>query len=403
MKTKKKLLSLMLIVMLIVSVMPIVLGVDVGTGIGISIDPEEFPPHIWGCDARVVLDDPLQPGRSSLANQTLSERVNNYAFEGEILQWQVLVMDKNKIEQIDEVVATIGSVQGTGNDIEVECNKISLPATVPASCNARILEENLTGSATDSNTQAMYDCRLVVETADSMYGEFFVTVEAIGEDGSAIMDENEFWFLNPVISLSVDGDLEFEDVRPGAVAYSSTLLVGNDADDGSGVLLDMFISGTDFYDSASSDAKCPDKNLLKLSQNIRQRASLGAGNLSSTPHNTTLCDAGSTGLTSNTNADHICYFASNGAYTTATSLNADAEGYRPIVYSNSFTRDFYNDAEIIGGTGPEGTITLGGVSYWAGNVLSPGSEIALTFKLGLPEPCVGNFDSGQLFFWGEAI
>ena len=37
--------------------------------------------------------------------------------------------------------------------------------------------------------------------------------------------------MNPIVALSIDGDLVFEDVRPGTDAYSDTLLVGNDADD----------------------------------------------------------------------------------------------------------------------------------------------------------------------------
>jgi hypothetical protein len=249
----------------------------------------------------------------------------------------------------------------------------------------------------------MYRCTFTVETPDSMYGEYWLTVEAIAEDGSATMDENEFWFLNPTIALSVDGDLTFEDVRPGTVSYSNTLLVGNDADDGSGVLMDMFISGTDFYDLSSSGARCPNTNQLKLSQNLRNDASLGANTATSVAHAATTCSAGTTGLTSDTDSDHICYYATNGAYNTCngagTVENADAECYKPIVYGDHFTRDFYNDAEII----ENDLFSINGILYDAGNVLTPGSEIALTFKLGLPEPCVGNFDSGDIFFWGEAI
>ena len=101
----------------------------------------------------------------------------------------------------------------------------------------------------------------------------------------------------------------------------------------------------------------------------------------------------------------MCYFATSGAYSTAQASNADAEGYVPIVYGDVFTRNFYNDAEIIRnpGTGESGLLDINGINYHAGNTLSPGSEIALTFKLGLPEPCVGNFDSGDIYFWGEAI
>src|SRR3989338_2876570 len=96
-----KIYSLMVMAMLIVSVMPAVFAVDVGTGIGIIIEPEEFPPHIWMCNDRVVYDDDVESGRhTSPADPTrdekLKERVHNYAFEGEQIVWEILVMDKNK-------------------------------------------------------------------------------------------------------------------------------------------------------------------------------------------------------------------------------------------------------------------------------------------------------------------
>ena len=384
--------------MLVASIMPFVLATDTGMDIGLDITPEAFEPLIWGCDSRVVYDDTIESGRSTLGGTPLLERMNNYAFEGEQIVWDVFVMDKNKIEQITDVVATIGDVQGTGNDIEVECYESTLPTTVPANCNARILEEDLTGTNTDSMTQAMYHCVLTVETDASMDGEYWVTVEAISEDASATMDENEYWYLNPTIALSIEGDLSFDEVRPGTISYSSTLLVGNDAADGSGVLLDMFMSGTDFYDSTDSGARCPTTNRLKLSHDLRQAASLGADIAAGTT-STTACNAGTGGLSNVDNNDHICYMATNGAYSTVGAANADAEGYRPIVYSNAFTRDFYNDAEIISND----QLVYNGITYDAGNVLTPGSEIAVTFKLALPEPCVGDFDTGSLYFWGEAI
>ena len=382
--------------MLVLSVMPVAFAVDVGLGVGIIVTPEEFEPLIWSCADRVVYDDTIEDGRTSSAGQTLVERAHNYAFEGEQIQWTVLVMDKNKIEQIDDVVATIGDVQGVGNDVEVECVEITLPTTVPADCNARILEEDLTGTNTDSLTQGYYQCTLTVETPDSMYGEYFITVEAIGEDGSAIMDENDYWFLNPAIALSVDGDLEFDNVRPGTVSYSTTLLVGNDADDGSGVMMDMFISGTDFYDSASSDARCPLTNRLKLGDQTFDGTD---GNADSTQF-TLATDDCNINLGNTEVGDAICYYASQGAYSTDLDPRADAEGYVPINYGDTFSEAFYNDAEVIAGVSE---LTIGAAEYYSGNVLSPGSELAMTFKLGLPEPCVGNFDSGDLYFWGEAI
>jgi len=29
--------------------------------------------------------------------------------------------------------------------------------------------------------------------------------------------------------------------------------------------------------------------------------------------------------------------------------------------------------------------------------------MAITFRLFLPEPCNGDFDTGNIYFWGEAI
>jgi hypothetical protein len=389
--------KIMAILISVLIAFPAVFAASAGFQIGIDITPEEFPPHIWLCDSRIVMDDCVESGRVSDCSMELVERMQNYAFEGEQITWNVLVMDKNKIEEVRDVVATLGRAQGTGNSVEVECGRTSAPSTIPAACNARILEQDLTGTDFKPDTQAFYQCILTVESSNSMYGDFFITVEVMADDGEATIDENEFWFLNPTVALTVEGSLVFDEVRPGTLAYSDSVKVGNDADLGSGVLLDMFISGTDFYDPSSSGAKCPVSNRLKLSDSRRSRAGLGSGTASNTWHMSPngKCQAGSSGLKMD-NADHLCYYAAGGGYTSAAAPNADSEGYRPLVYSDSFSGDFYNDAEIIfNGNFP------GGYSF--GNVLAPGSELAITFKLGLPEPCFGDFSDGRIFFWGEAI
>jgi hypothetical protein len=202
-----------------------------------------------------------------------------------------------------------------------------------------------------------------------MQGEYWVTIEAQDGDGlMGTMDENEYWFFNPFIALGIDGDLTFSDVRPGTFSYSDTLLVTNDAEDSSGVMLDMFISGTDFYDSSSSGARCPDTNQLSL--------------------------------------DAFRYFATNGAYSTSNDLEQDPvdgdrdrdnKGYVNVDYGISFNNPhpFYDNMEILQSqkVGP----------YYTANILAPGADMAVTFRLDLPEPCNGDFDSGQIYFWGEAI
>jgi hypothetical protein len=354
----KTTLALLVLSLLVISVVPSVLAVSVGSGVTPNIEVEEFAPLVWMCDHRVVYDDATEPGRISEDGQRLIERIYNYAFEGEQIEWLVLVMDKNKIDQNIDVYATVGPTQGEGNDIEVNCLRVGWQGNDTfGRCNARILEEQLEWN---SELMDFFRCTFTVETSDSMYGEYWITVEAQdGEGNMGTMDENEYWFLNPVIALKTEGDLTFENVRPGTSSYSSTMLIGNEADAGSGVMMDMFISGTDFYDSSSSGARCPTTNQLSLSA--------------------------------------FRYFATNGAYSTSEDGRADAEGYVPIRYGIGFNNPnpFYNNNEILQAqrVGP----------YWVANTLSPGAEMALTFRLNLPEPCTGNFDTGSIYFWGEAI
>lgn len=374
--------TLLVLSLMVLSVMPTVLAVSIGNGLGVDIITEDFEPEVWMCDQRIVTDDATEPWRITNDGEFLRERFNNYAFEGEAVSWKVLVLDKNGIEKISDVFATIGDVQGAGNDIEVNCkidHILTSEEHIDSRCNARILEEELQSPRFD-NVAAYYTCTLTVETPESMYGEFWVTVEAEDLDGlSGTMAENEFWFFNPVIALSIDGDLTFDEVRPGTSAYSETILIGNDADESSGVLLDMFISGTDFFDSSSSGAKCPTSNTLLL-ENFRYFATSGAYS--------TFGESGPVPV------------GRNGGVGPTSIRDRDLEGYIDIGYGIGFNNPhpFYDGYEII----QQGGAFTGGVGYKA-NVLAPGAEMALTFKLNLPEPCNGDFDAGQIFFWGEAI
>lgn len=394
----RRLLAVMAMAMVVLSLFPTVFATSTGVNTGVDITTEDFPPMVWMCGNRIVTDDNVQGWRNGEGSELL-ERINNYAFEGESIQWEVLVMDKNGAQKVSEVFATIGDTQGAGNDIEANCvEDLGFSVIVEPSCNARILEEDLSNTPLDDATQRYYTCTLTVESPDSMYGEYWITVEAVDLDGlSGTIDENEYWFLNPIISLNLDGDLTFEDVRPGAVSYSDTLLITNDADDGSGVMLDMFISGTDFFDTSSSGAACPDSNVLRLND-------VGPdGALSTSADNDAIID--DTG---------IRYYAVNGAYSTVTDETdddndydpntdryRDNEGYVNIQYGNSFEVAMYTEAEILQAGDP---IMAGlPIDSYRANLLAPGADMALTFKLILPEPCNGDFDSGNIYFWGEAI
>jgi hypothetical protein len=347
--------KLFLVVFAVMLCLPVALAVERGVGTGITMQTEKFPPLVWMCDKRIVLDDFVEPGRISPGGTPLIERVENYAFEGEQIHWLVLVMDKNGIDKVKDVYVTVGPEQGNGEWIEANCQRIGggVQQILPE-CNAKIQEETLT--IFDPLLMSYYDCLFTVESGNVMYGQYWVTVEAVDlDDLSGSMDENEFWFFNPDIALVIDGAINFGIVRPGATSYSDTITVGNGANPFSGVLLDMFISGTDFYDPAHSGAKCPTTNQLALT--------------------------------------NFAYFATNGAYSTQGLACSDLEGYKGIPYGNMISQA----KEIIGcdlyNVGP----------FKPGNSLSPGAEMALTFKLNLPEPCNGDFSDGNIFFWGEAV
>jgi hypothetical protein len=387
----KKIYSMLMMTLLVIALLPMVIAVSFGDGITPDIVTEDFEPLVWHCGHRVAFDDFTEPGRYvddedcttecatddeidpeeraeclEDCREKLLERKNNYAFEGEQISWLVLVMDKNGIEKIQDVYVTLGDVQGEENDIEVNCDYLGdIRKGIKDSCNARILEEEL--DEFDSEVMGYYMCTFTVEGADeitpaggSMYGEYWVTVEAVDIDGEyGIMAENEYWFFNPIVAVNIEGDLIFDDVRPGTSSYSETLLIGNDADPGSGVRLDMFITGTDFYDSSSSPAMCPYTNQLSLSA--------------------------------------FRYYATHGAFSTTADPRSDEEGYVGINYGIGFNdpTPFYDAAEImqVFEVGP----------WYHANILTPGDEMAVTFRLDLPEPCNGDFDTGSIFFWGEAI
>jgi len=302
--------------------------------------------------SRVVLDDFSEPGAMSEGGEKLIERINNYAFEGEQIVWQVLVWDTNSKEKIEDVFVALGNGQ---DNIEANCRKISREGlSFDMFDGENKLEWN-------QDTMQWYNCTLTVEPASSFHGQYFLKVKAINIDGQvASIAEKEYWFLNPVVALGISSTIDFEGVRPGMTVLSKPIIIRNNAESKSGVMLDMFIAGTDFFDPTHTGTMCPDSNVLGL-ENFR-------------------------------------YYAVNGAYNTCDNPSADLQCYNPIPYYVDGAADNSNNGmtRIIDGTkvGP----------YPFGNVLSPGAEILVNLKLRLPEPCTSTeFTQGQIRFFGEAV
>ncbi|MFH1510765.1 MAG: hypothetical protein ABIF10_03670, partial [Candidatus Woesearchaeota archaeon] len=93
-----------------------------------------------------------------LKGNSLDERHNNYAFEGEKIEWVFLVMDKNKIEEIQEVSVTVGpkrsgrledfcalpkeniAIDGIRN--EAAWGNLDFEVDVPGKCDYNVFLEN---------------------------------------------------------------------------------------------------------------------------------------------------------------------------------------------------------------------------------------------------------------------
>jgi len=354
----KKLFGVLIALMMVA--LPLVSAVGIGGDVGIIITPEQFAPRVFlSPHTRVVLDDCTEPGAVSGCGQTMVERVENYAFEGEQIAWNVLVWDKNGKEKISDVYVKVLQAGQTMEFVEANCVRNDALTGL----DGMALYEGEELISWKDTTMRWYTCTFTVETPASMHGEYKIVAEAEDVNGQfGESAESEFWFLNPVIALGIDGSLNFGTVRPGATVKSSTLHIKNNAEANSGVLLDMFIAGTDFYDPSHSGAMCPTSNVLKLS-NFR-------------------------------------YYATLGAYSTCLNAGVDADCYDTIPYfmdGVGATTVNNNMQRIIDGPSISGP-------YKAGNVLSPGADMSINFKLSMPEPCNGgSFSQGSFKIFGEAI
>ena len=371
----------MAILSAVLLLMPAALAAGNGGSVGGTIGVEDFPIKVWQCGDRAVRDESVQPWRISGDGDVLQERNNNYLFEGETYEIDVLVMDKNKIDEV-EVDVVFEAITTGQDDLILNCAPNQINFT---NCNAMIDEEVLDY---DSDTMAGYTCYIEVPDSSIAYGEYELYVQATDHDGiqaPAQFDETSIWFLNPMITVDVQGSLAFSGVRPGTYAYSN-VQVKNDAE--GGVLLDMFIAGEDWDAVDPVQGRCQQVN--------------GAG-------------AEVNGLLNQLSLGAFRYYVENGAfdsrgdaqtdlqnYDAAITRTKDVEGYLNIhrLLNSGFEESMFNEAEIL-----QANPVNGGAAGYLANILYPGSTgMTLTFRLNLPEPCYGNYAAQDGFFiWGEAI
>lgn len=251
-------------------------------------------------------------------------------------------------------------------------------------CNGMIDEEKITEF--DPDTMEMYNCIIEVPDSEEAYGEYELTVQVEDSDGlqpPVGYDETSRWFLNPFIEVSVNGDLNFNDVKPGTSSYSN-VQVKNNAE--GGVVLDMFILGEDWYSPTSKQGRC-----LQDDGKLLNKLPLSA----------------------------FRYYVENGAYNSrqdeevdlerynsAVTRDRDSEGYLNIhkKLNAGFEERMFAEAEILQAN-PIIDPRVPGGRFWAANWLYPGGTgMTLTFRLNLPNPCYGTFKNDDAFhIYGEAI
>lgn len=343
--------------------------------IGGTIGVEDFNPIVWQCGDRMLWDEEIQPWRVSGDDEELFERNANYIFTGERYQVDVVVFDKNKIQDV-VVDLTLNGVQ---NDYEVNCVPIDSRQVVFADCNARIDEESITRF--DSTTMKAYQCTL---TAPLITGEYTMSVEAERDSVSGSIDEFARWFFNPSISVSLGGSsLNFgSNIRPGTSSYSNTVQLTNTGE--GGVVLDLFITGKDWQPTSGNLGRCLHPTTGQYVNYLPLEA--------------------------------FSYYAENGAYSTrddeetdnnnynpALTRDSDVEGYVNInpLLNQGFEENMFDEAEVIQAGGD----VFGTEGYRANLLYSGTTGVSMTFRLNLPEPCYGSFESGSGGFtiWAEAV
>lgn len=348
-------------------------GFDSGINLDASINPNNAM-SVWKCGTTFDF------GENS---DSMYDRQGDYLFEGEKIIFDTIAIvpsgiKDNSNQYITKAYVTIGSSSQLGNTIVAECSPYTDSKPIPQECGVVI--DNRVITEFDSNTMVYYTCTMTAQGLSAMQGEKYISVEAWNiADGNKIKIQNdENFYLNPAISLRVEGvqnGIEFNNLEAGETSYSDTITVTNTINPEAGVILNLFLSGTDFKDMIvdntgtrpNLNARCPELNVLSL--------------------------------------DRFRYYAINGAYQTIDDpRQKDSEGYLNIGYG-AFGPGLYGRNELIQlgqfPEDPEDPLYEG--KYYHGSTLTPNSQAYITYKVNLPNPCSGNFDDGQMYIWAEAI
>ncbi|MFH1053822.1 MAG: hypothetical protein V1740_05395 [Candidatus Woesearchaeota archaeon] len=386
----KKMISIAGSIILMLSMLTLVMAEEatVGGGVVVNTTGSCSPPEIFVDPTARIWNPNDQTWYTTLiygenvtnaynyTGKEISER-QNYVFQGETLQYFVMVYDEDGADDIDDVNLKVDGAQ-VGACAQRSLSAIIGLVGVPYLNTHLGLDPALSG-ATFAN-YAFYACTLIVQSASSWNESMAVKVVAIdGEtdacEGHATPVESRWsdWLdFNPTLELSfIGGPVNFGTVEAGSTATSNTIYVSNNAEAGSGVVMDMYIASDDYFtDPTTPGAICPVSNGIHYSQFSYYATK---GSLNSGPNDNTFPALGE--------LPPLC-IANPDEYTNMTSHSGHIEDMCHII-------NWDDDGNS---TTPN-----------SNSLLTQGAEMSVTFQLDVPDPCFGSFSDGQFHFVGRVV
>lgn len=394
----KKLLTIMAVMMLLTSVMPLIVADGAGIGGGITVDvdeptpichePEIYIDHTargWNPNDQTVytadeygnhipskyagsIDEDL----TDLYSKYVVPDRQNYVFTGETMDYYVVVMDEDTDDDIASVNLYIGQ------------NQVAPCAPVDYTPDEDAFGVNYNGA--DGNT---YICRLIVDSTWTTPNSITIKVDDDEEcdSGNATLiatGEIDWLNFNPSLAVSLDStQINFGKVIPGETATSNAIKLKNDAEVGSGVVMDMYIASDDYFtDTNNPNSICGAGNGIRYDK-FSYYATKGSINSGT---NNAVEEGLGAGDGSPDREGDICE-SNPDEFTTLTSYSGRGE-------NNGHIEDM---CRIIN-------------TQKDASLLTQGASMSITFRLDLtdddvdtPEECHGNFNNGQFHFVGRAV
>jgi len=306
----------------------------------------------------------------------------NYFFQGELLTYYIGVYDENGADDIDGVNLLVDGIpHGSCAERDlIDDYRTENGATLAQARNYMTDHFSLDPALDASNDYEYYKffaCTLIVQS--SWNDTEPVSVQAYdGGIDACEADPNyvvSLWTdlldFNPSLALALTGGpVDFGSTSPGSTAISTTVYLENDAEDGSGVVMDMYIAADDYFaDPTNPSAFCGTGNGIPYYQ-FKYYATKGSINSGSNDN----------------------FFPALGATVNDPNIpiNICTADVDEFTYLTSHSGEIDDMCRI-----------LNWERDWS--LLNQGGEMSITFKLEVPDPCYGNFTDGQFRFVGRVV